>query len=168
MVFGSIGGELHLSNAQFSQCGFVCDLIQSQTPVVCISSSRQSSLGNRCIINELEQSTCICISTNNSDTIYSNQNTSVLVQNSSNFSSLASMSLVLRGVTTTSISSDSTSMLSKLTNTSKRIKFQLQNLPTLILLTWQLSIRDKKFSQNIADFVSKSRRASTQKVYDAK
>ena len=30
------------------------------------------------------------------------------------------------------------------------------------------SIRDKKFSQNVADFVSRSRRASTQKVYDAK
>ena len=30
------------------------------------------------------------------------------------------------------------------------------------------SIRDKKFSQNIADFVSKSRRTSTQKVYDVK
>ena len=30
------------------------------------------------------------------------------------------------------------------------------------------SIRDKKFSQNVADFVSRSRRASTQKVYNAK
>ena len=30
------------------------------------------------------------------------------------------------------------------------------------------SIRDKKFSQNVADFVSRSRRTSTQKVYDAK
>ena len=30
------------------------------------------------------------------------------------------------------------------------------------------SIRDKKFSRNVADFVSRSRRASTQKVYNAK
>ena len=30
------------------------------------------------------------------------------------------------------------------------------------------SIRDKRFSQRVADFVSKSRRTSTQKVYDAK
>ena len=66
LVSGSNGGKLHLSNAQFSQCGFVCDLIQSQTPIVCISSVGLSSLGNRCIINELEQSTCICISINNS------------------------------------------------------------------------------------------------------
>ena len=45
-------------------------------------------------------------------------------------------------------------------------KFQHQNLPTLALhANNQLEI---KFSQNVADCVSKSRRASTQKVYDAK
>ena len=120
MVPGSNGGKLHLSNAQIFQCGFVCDSIQSQTPIVCISSSRQSSHCNRCIINELEQFTCLCISTNNSDTIYSKQNPSISVQNSSNCSSLASMSLVLRGVTATSLNPDSTSLFSKLTNTSKR------------------------------------------------
>ena len=54
MVFGSIGGEFHFSNAQFPQCGFVCDLIQSQTSIVhvCFSSSGQSGLPDRCIINE--------------------------------------------------------------------------------------------------------------------
>ena len=103
MVPGSNVGKLHLSNAQFSQCGFVCDSIQSQTPIVCISSSRQSSLCDRRIINELEQFTCLCISTNNSDTIYPNQNPSILVQNSSNCSSLASSFLVLRGVGRASI-----------------------------------------------------------------
>ena len=53
MVFGSIGGKFHFSNAQFFQYGFVCDSIQSQTPIVCISSSEQSSLSDRRIINEL-------------------------------------------------------------------------------------------------------------------
>ena len=86
MVFGSIGGEFHFSNAQFSQCGFVCDSIQLHTPIVYIPSSGQSSLSDRRIINELELSTCICISTNNSDTFYSSQDTSILVQNSSNCS----------------------------------------------------------------------------------
>ena len=57
MVFGSIGDIFHFSNAQFSQCGFVCDSIQSQTPIVCISSSGKSSLSDRCIINEMELST---------------------------------------------------------------------------------------------------------------
>ena len=103
------------------------------------------------------------------------------------------MSLVLKGVTTTSISPDSTSVLSKITNTSKR---KIPTLKSPISGTSHLgvikqSIRDKIFcktlqilSQNqeehllrfclkikksiYSDFVSKSRRASTQKVYDAK
>ena len=87
MVLGSNGGKLHFSNAQFSHCEFVCNSIQSQTPIVYLSSSRQSSLCDRCIVNELEQSTCLCISTNNSDTIYSNQNPLISGQNSSNYSS---------------------------------------------------------------------------------
>ena len=80
--------------ARFSQCGFVCHSIQSQTPIVCISSSGQSSLGDRRIINQLELSTFICISTNISDTIYSSQDTSISMQNSSYCSSFASTSLV--------------------------------------------------------------------------
>ena len=77
MVFGSIGGALHLLNAQFSQCGFVCDSIQSKTLIVCIPSYGQLSLGDRRIINELELSPCKCISANNSHTFCSNQTTSI-------------------------------------------------------------------------------------------
>ena len=99
---------------------------------------QKSSLSDRRIINDLELSTCICISTNNTDTFYSNQNMSILVQSSSNCLSLASTSLVPRGVTTTSISSDLTSVLSKLTNTSKW-KVPTSNLPTLALHAWELS-----------------------------
>ena len=127
------------------------------TPIVCISSSGQSSLGDRHMINGLELSTCICISIN---TINSSQNTSISVQNSSYFFSLASSSLVLRGVATTNISPESTALLSKITNTSKR-KILTSKSPLRVI---KQSIRDKKFSQNVAGFVSKSRRASTQKV----
>ena len=92
------------------------------------------------------------------------------MQKSSNSSSLASTSLLLRSVTTTSISPDLTSVLSKITNTNKR-KIPTSNSPnsgTSHLGIIKQSIRDKKFSQNVAEFVSKSRRASTQKVYNAK
>ena len=47
MVFGSIGGQFHFSNTQFSQSGFVCNSIQSQTPIVCISSCGHSKKGKR-------------------------------------------------------------------------------------------------------------------------
>ena len=56
--------------------------------------------------------------------------------------------------------------------TQSKGRFVHQNLPPNSrpsrLGVIKQSIRDKKFSQNVADFVSRSRRASTQKVYDAK
>ena len=50
-------------------------------------------------------------------------------------------------------------------------KLQHQNLPALNLHAWELPnnyLEIKHFSKNVADFVSRSRRTSTQKVYDAK
>ena len=117
MVLGSNGGKLHFSNTQISHCGFVCDSIHSQTPIVCFSTFRRPSLCDRCLIHELEQFICLCISSNSSDTTYSHPNLSVSVQNSSNCSSLASRCLVLRGVTATSIS-PIRPILFKLINTS--------------------------------------------------
>ena len=170
MSFRSIGRGLHLPNAQLPQCGFVCDTIQSQTPMVCTSSSRQSCLSDGCIVSGLELSSCICIPTDNSDTICTSQDSTISVQNSSYCSSLAPMSVVFRGVTTISISSNSSSALSKTANTSKR-KVSTSKSPitrSSSLRVIKQLIRDKKFSQSVADFVSKSRRRSSQKVYDSK
>ena len=108
MVLGSDGGKLHFPNVDLFATRFSHKLPLCVSTVLCYKR----------IINELEQFPCLCNSTNNSDTIYSHQNLSISVQNSSNCSSLASMSLVRRGVTTTSMSPDSTSILSNLTNTS--------------------------------------------------
>ena len=119
MGFGSIGSELCLPNAQLPQCGFVCDTIQSQTPIVRVSSSGQSCLSDGCIVSGLELSSCVCIPTNNSDTICTSQDLTISVLNSSYCSSLAPTSVVFRNVTTISISSNSSSALSKTANTSK-------------------------------------------------
>ena len=95
-------------------------MIQSQTPIVCISNSRQSCLSDGRIVNGMELSSCICISTDNSDSICTSQDLTVSVQNSSYCSSLAPMSVVFRGVTTISISSNFSYALFKTTDTSKR------------------------------------------------
>ena len=148
--------------------GSVAGTIQLQTPIVCISSSGQSCLSDRGIINELEFSSCICISTNNSDTLYSSQDTPISVQNSSYCSSLASTSLVLLQL---QVSAPIYLPLFPNLLTQSKGKFQHPNLPLLALHAWELSnnqLEIKKFSQNIADFVSKSRQTSTQKVYDSK
>ena len=93
----------------------------------------------------------------------------VSVQNSSYSPSLAVTNMDLRGSTTTCLSSSSSSTLSKTINTSKR-KVSTSKPPSSqpsCLGVIKQSARDRKFSQN-ADFVSKSTRTSTQKVYDAK
>ena len=78
--------------------------------------------------------------------------------------------VVLRGFTITCVSPRLSSAVSNTTDTSKR-KVSTSKPPITLpscLGVIKQSIRDKKFSQNVADFVSKSRRTSTQKVYDAK
>ena len=91
------------------------------------------------------------------------------MQKSSYSTSFAATNMALRGSTTTCLSSSLSSTLSKLL-TSKR------NVSTLITPSTQpsglgvikQSVRDRKFFANVAEFVSKSRQTSTQKVYDAK
>ena len=110
------------------------------------------------------------ISSNNSDSFCPEQDTPVSVQNSSYSPSLAATNVVLRGSTTTCLSSSWSSTLSKTINMSKR-KVSTSEPPSSQLSRLGVikqSVRDRKFSQNIADCVSKSRRTSTQKVHDAK
>ena len=62
MGIGSIDSKCNFPNVQLSQFGSVCDTFQSQTSTLCIPSSGQSSLCDRCILHELEQSSCLRIS----------------------------------------------------------------------------------------------------------
>ena len=166
---GSIDSEFNFPNVQLSKSGSVCDTFQSQTSTLCISSSGQSSLCDRCILHEQEQSSCLRISSNNVVFSYPEQDTSVSMQNSSYSPCLATTSPVLRD-TTACLNSSSSSTFPKTINTSKR-KVSTSKPPSSepsCLGVIKQSVRDRKFSQNIADCVSESRRTSTQKVYDAK
>ena len=90
---GSIDSEFNLPNVQLSQSGSVCDTFQSQTSTLCFPSSGQSSFRDRCILHELEQSSCLCISSNNTNSSCPEQDTSISVQNSSYSPSLATTSI---------------------------------------------------------------------------
>ena len=83
--------------------------------------------------------------------------------------SVASTLVVLRGVTTISISSNPL-FPRLLTQTSKwKVSASKSPITTASRLgVIKQSIRHKKFSQRVADIVSKSRQESTQRVYDAK
>ena len=105
-----------------------------------------------------------------SDTCCSRENPTTSVQNSSHSSVLATTTVVLRTSSSISVSPDLSATNSKTTDSIQRkiCPSKPPNSRPSRLGVIKQSIRDKKFSQNVADFVSRSRRASTQKVYDAK
>ena len=128
------------------------------------------STSDRGPVHGLESSSCICFSSFYSDTCCSRENPTTSVQNSSHSSVLATATVVLRTSSSISVSSDSSATNSKTTDSIQRkiCTSKPPNSRPSRLGVIKQSIRDKKFSQNVADFVSRSRRASTQKVYDAK
>ena len=138
--------------------------------IICLSSTRLQSTSDRCPVHGLESSSCICFSSFYSDTCCSRENPTTSVQNSSHSSVLATTTVVLRTSSSISVSSDSPATNSKTTNPIQRkvCPSKPPNSRPSRLGVIKQSIRDKKFSQNVADFVARSRRASTQKVYDAK
>ena len=96
------------------------------------------------------------------------QDTPISVQNGTYSTSLAATNMVLRGSATTCLSSSLSSTLSKLLTQSKEsINIKSPSTQPSHLGVIKQSVRDKKFA-NVAVFVSKSRRTSTQKAYDAK
>ena len=122
------------------------------------------------LVHGLESSSCICFSSFYSDTCCSRENLTTSVQNSSHSSVLATTTVVLRTSSSVSVSPNSSATNSKTTDSIQRkiCPSKPPNSRPSRLGVIKQSIRDKKFSQNVADFVSRSRRASTQKVYDAK
>ena len=170
MGSGSNSCEFSIPDAQLPKCGSVCDKIQPQTPIICLSSTRLQSTSDRCPVHGLESSSCICFSSFYSDTCCSRENPTTSVQNSSHSSVLATTTVVLRTSSSISVSSDSSATNSKTTDSIQRkiCTSKPPNSRPSRLGVIKQSIRDKKFSQNVAEFVSRSRRASTQKVYDAK
>ena len=170
MVSGSNSCKFSIPDAQLPKCGSVCDKIQPQTPIICLSSTRLQSTSDRCPVHGLESSSCICFSSFYSDTCCSREDPTTSVQNSSHSSVLATATVVFRTSSSISVSSDSSATNSKTTDSIQRkmCTSKPPNSRPSRLGVIKQSIRDKKFSQNVADFVSRSRRASTQKVYDTK
>ena len=133
MGFGSNSSKFRVPDAHFPECGFVCDLIQSQTPTICLPSSGQQSLSGRCSFHELESTSCICVSSIYSDSCCSRQDSPTSVQNSSNSSVLATTTVVLRTSPALSVS-----LFPRLLTQFKG-RFIHQNLPVLDLHAWELS-----------------------------
>ena len=120
MGSGSNSCEFSIPDAQLPKCGSVCDKIQPQTPIICLSSTRLQSTSDRCPVHGLESSLCICFSSFYSDTRCSRENPTTSVQNSSHSSVLATTTVVLRTSSSISVSSDSSATNSKTTDSIQR------------------------------------------------
>ena len=173
--FDRVGSEPGNSQSSFfhdrvSKHRLIRNSSESQASSVCFPNSRPEGTFNRCSINELEQSSCLCISTVPSHLSCDKQSEAITVQSSSGSPILAQQVLVSRTSESVGVRPNQSSSLAKPARTVKRkvLASKHRCSATSRLDFVKQSIRDKRFSKQVAEHVVKARRESTRKVYDAK
>ena len=166
----SIGCERSFSNDPISQFRSVRNSSKSQTSTVCISDSGPKGTFNRRSHNELESHTRLCVSSFPSHSLSDKQNKNSSVQSCVDSPLLAQQNMVSRTTQSVDIITNNSPDKTKPTRTAPRKVFasKSRSSATSRMGIIQQSIRDKKFSKEVADHVSRARRESTRKVYDAK
>ena len=141
-----------------------------QTAPVCVTHTGSAGAINRCSHDGLESHSRLCVSSVPSNSSCDKQSTVIPVQNRIDSASMARQTVVPRttasvGVTTGISTSNSPTAYSvkRKDHTSKSGSSATSRLGIV-----QQSLRDRQFSREVADHVSKARRESTVKVYDAK
>lgn len=170
MVTQTISSEHYMSDDKLSKHRSFCNKIKPQDAPLRISNSRQSGIGDRRTNNGLEQDKCIRISPFPSYSSGAKQSSKVTVQNCSNSSSVAEQAVVSRSTESTDISShnSSSNTRSSISVTRKNPASKPPNACPSRMGIIKQSIRNKQFSGEVAEHVSRARRESTRKVYDAK
>ena len=166
----SIGCERSFSNDPISQFRSVRNSSKSQTSTVCISDSGPKGTFNRRSHNELESHTRLCVSSFPSHSLSDKQNKNSSVQSGIDSPLLAQQNVVSRTTQSVDIITNNSPDKTKPTRTAPRKVFasKSRSSATSRMGIIQQSIRDKKISKEVADHVSRARRESTRKVYDAK
>ena len=169
VAIGSIDCEFNFTNAQLSQSGSICDTLQSQASTLCVPVLDNQAFAidafsmNWNYLHAYTFPPTIMIPSV-LDKIRQSQCRIVLI------APLWPQQTWFSEVLHLLVSAPVHLPLFPNLLTQAKGKFRHQNLPALNLHAWELSNNqlEKKSSENIADFVSKSRRTSTQKVCDAK
>ena len=138
------------------------------TTSLCFPYSRRQSFSNRRSINELGPDPCVRISSVRSDSGNNQQDSSTSVQNCSSSPILARSILIPRVTSATSSASHQASCKTASVNTTAVCEKQYRKPQTPRLDIVRKSIRDRSFSEKVAEHASKARRISTRKVYDLK
>ena len=148
----------------------VCDSSQQEVATLCVSYPRWKGSCNRCNVNKLELNTRLCVSSVCSDSSDNQQDSPTLLQHSVDSSSLGQNVLVSRHSSVSSSTGHSDSLTWKFGDTigSEICQGKCRKLKTSLLEFICRSIRDWKFSANVARHAAEARRSSTRRVYDVK
>ena len=148
----------------------VCHTSEPQAAIICVAHTGSECAINRCPHDGLESHTCLCVSTVPSYTSCDKQNTVIPVQDSINSASMAQQTMVSRTHRYVGVTAGISASNSKPASSAKRQNSTSKPGPstTSRLGIVKQSLRDRQFSSEVAEHVSKARRDSTVKFYDAK
>lgn len=174
MVPESANMQFDFSDDGTSQHRSVCNSAKQQASSVCVSSTGQQCFSNRCHVHELGWDSCICISPISHHSSDPHQDSHVQMQDSVDRSALASQNLVSGVASSIDSCSNISTGDSRFFNSKNRNRKLCASPPkSPISFSSRLdfvkrSVTNKNFSRDIAEHISKARRSSTRKVYEAK
>ena len=143
---------------------------EPQAANICVTHTGSEGAINRCLLDGLESHARICVSTVSSHPSCDKQNTVIPVQDSIDSTSMARQTMVFRAPRSVGVTTGISASNSKPASSAKRQNSASKPGPSTAsrLGIVKQSLRDKQFSSEVAEHVSKARRVSTAKVYDAK
>lgn len=166
----SRNSECYIPNDRVSQYRLVCNTSKPQASSVCISDTRSESSGYRRTDDGLESCSRLCVSSFSPNSIGDKQNKIISVQSSIDSSSVAQQTVVSRTALSSGLTTNiSTNNPKPPTSTKRKVlasKHSTSSSARLGII--KQSIRNQEFSEEVAEHVSKARRESTRKVYEAK
>ena len=143
---------------------------EPQAAIICVTHTGSEGAINRCPIDGLESHTRQRVSTFPSYSSCDKQNTVIPVQDSIDSTSMARQTIVSRAPRSVGVTTGISASNSKPASSAKRQNSASKPGPSTAsrLGIVKQSLRDRQFSSDVAEHVSKARRVSTAKVYDAK
>ena len=148
----------------------VCHTSEPQAATICVTHTGSEGAINRCPLDGLESHTRLCVSTVPSYSSCDKQNTVITVQDSIDSAPMARQTLVSGTSRSVGVTTGISASNSEPSSSAKRQNSASKPGPstTSRLGIVKQSLRYRQFSSEVAEHVSKARRDSTVKVYDAK
>ena len=143
---------------------------EPQAVIIRVTHTGSEGAINRCSHDGLESHTCLCVSTVPSYSSCDKQSTVIPVQDSIDSAPMARQTMVSRAPRSVGVTTRISASNSKPASSAKRQNSASKPGPSTAsrLGIVKQSLRDRQFSSDVAEHISKARRDSAVKVYDAK